>query len=400
MPSRFRNRRGQATTFSIEHFVKIVFTILVAAIFFFIGLKIYNMFFAYDRDAMNNFNALADSMEMMLQRPDRFDYSRMIIQVKEPYNIYGFNGAFDGSTANGPKECGGYPCLCITKNDKSTKCRLFKPEKGKVFMGKTAIMLAGHLSAAQDNFLNEKFPNQKQVPSCYGSDFQMSYRPMRLYYFTDDKSEFEEVYIEKVSCGQENYILLGERLSLGVINSRIDHLSICPEGSDDACKTSRRNTQTGGVFCYYDDSLERCTSAEAKHCEFGKEITEKCICGSKDAKELVDPANRKATLLYKQFKYEGKLYCNRRASDGLELVSPFSCDNICACRHYCAFDSKDGECDNLEAQYCNTQDICSLYGGCVVEENNCVQLNREAIDPAALVALEREQCEGKIPIVR
>ncbi|MFH0870025.1 MAG: hypothetical protein V1866_03130 [archaeon] len=394
MPSKLHNKRGQATTFSIEYFVKIVFTIMVAVMFFLIGFKIYSMFFAYDKDAMNNFNALADSMEIMLQRPDQFDYSRMVIQIKEPYNIFGFNGAFDGSTSD---TCDGYPCICIMKDAKSAKCRIFKPEKGKVFMGRTVTMLTGHLSDPQDNFLNEKFPNQKQVPACYGSDFQMTYRPLSLYYFTDDKSEFEEIYLEKVACGQDNFIMLGERLSLGTINSRIAHLSMCPEGSDDACKISRRDTQAGGVFCYYDDSQKKCISTEAKHCEFGKEITEKCICGSKDAKELVDPANRKVTLLYKQFKYEGKLYCTKRASDSLEVVTPFSCDNICECKHYCYFSSKDAECNELEAQYCNTMDLCAVLGSCVLEDNRCEVQGQDQLT-AEQVAMVRKGCEGKTPI--
>jgi len=394
MISQLHSKKGQAATFGMEHLVKIVFTIMVAVFFFYIGLKIYMMLFSYNKDAMYNFNAVADSMEQMLQKQDQFGYVRLQVRIKEPYNIQGYNGAFDGSAKDGPEECGGYPCLCISKEAESKKCRVFKPQRGTMFIGRIVTMLSGYYAPSKDiGFQNIK----NDVPACYGSDFQMAYK--RMTYFTDDDAEFEEIYLEKVVCGQDNYIMLGERLSLPTINARINSLSMCPAESDNECNNVRRNSGTSGGFCYYDDSNKKCTLEEAKHCELGKKITDKCICGSRDPKELVNPVNKKATFLYKQFKYEGDLYCNKRESDGLELVTPFSCDSICECRHYCYFNSDDDECDEIEAQYCNAIDICAVPGSCVIEDNRC-QLIVGADDDlnADQLAMVSRGCEGKTPI--
>jgi len=380
-----KSKKSQATTFSWVEVIKIIFTFLIiVGLFIPVGLKLYSMFFADDKDTVTNFNALADTIELMLQRPAMFEYSEIMMYIEEPYNIQGFDGILDGRLTEldpaAPSKCkNNYPCICLYKEDKPRRCRTFEPKTGVIIYGNEAVLLTGRMKTDPN-----EHNSVDNIPEFYNFEFAMWYAPLQLF-FTEDKKIFEQVYVEKVvhKDGDKdiNYIMVGVRLSEWVKYERFKFLSICPpDFSDPECNNARVNSEVKDGFCHLDTgsySLEtgesgKCMYLIADHCEINKELTKPCFCGDKYVKEMVFPDfGHYFMTSYGSYQYNSELYCNRDESSGYERIAPFNCDDIKSCSDYCDVISADDnhECGVLEMTFCEERDICNK--NCKVKGDKC-----------------------------
>lgn len=366
-----RGRKAEAQSFHLEEFVKIIFTVMVIVLIFIpVGIKIYSIYFGVDKDTGNNFDALADAIDLMLQRGDPFEYTKIMINIKEPYNIRGFAGVLDNSGKlidnNAPSKCrNNRPCICLYKEDKVRKCRVFEPKAGIIYFSKEAYLLKGRMKDITD-----AHQTPKNIPDYYGREFDMIYYPL-TFRFTFEKELFDEVYVEKVLVDDIAYIMIGIDLRQEVIDRRIKFLSLCPEEtSDDECKDKRRNSVIEGGFCLFNTDSNKCSFGEGEACEIGKIITKPCICADDAGAEFVDPdEGYEFTIGKGTFHHNGDLYCNKR-QDGLMTVAPFSCNNICGCQHFCMFEG-DEKCSEFEKSFCSTFDICGIEGSCEPKKKGC-----------------------------
>lgn len=339
------NRRGEEET-GLGDFVHIVFVILLLLLLIYVGYKFIGALIGggADNTPLDNFLALADNIELMIEKDSGFEYQTMISYLKKRNNyfIFGFNAArLVAMSSRRPKDCNGKPCLCLYKTFdkhfplKPYKCREF--DDSVIFHGFEPDNLPG-------------IPlHRPQLYSDYPQELAFKYNHLQLSY-----DKIVDFYIEKFVADNGNIhilvIMRGELSEINdIIDQRISLLSECPDTSDEQCKEKRRNSKISSTdICYFDKEKQKCLlKTDINNCAFDLKITEDCMCGS---------------VFVIKNDYSNDMYCFNKASGNI-LILPFNCKSNDfkekECDAYCTALTDTRGCDSQEQIYCE-QDPCEI----------------------------------------
>lgn len=364
--------------------VHIIIVIIMVGILLFLAPKLFGAIFGgnANTETVKSFNALADNVQFMIDKPTSFEHQSMILYFEDNYYVFGlrdqqtlidYNAA--GSTmytrddlggvrsttttiqsTSLPEKCNDRPCLCLykdTKNfpEKPLACKYYDSQIifHGYFGGSGGTSLTGSPGIV---VVSRPVPPQSQsLYSDYPDELRLNYYHLAL----SNKGFAQDLYIEKFVKYGRTHILITPYLPQGEIEKRVALLSLCPDNSDPGCVNVPINSNIGAGFCYYDQSQQKCVLKQGvSQCPTSTKLTRNCVCGSRfiDVAEWSD------------------VYCYRRPTDDRLIAMKFNCNGLAqGCVSYCNAISKEtDDCSQEEIDFCN-QNPCGF--GPSISGNRC-----------------------------
>ncbi len=339
---------NKKATFSLEVFIKILFTVIIITFFFIFGSDLYAAVTGNraNQDTVKNFEALADNLQFMMDKQAPFDSQSMVLFIEKNHYIFGFINAqtladYGKNTGDYPNECNNNPCLCLYKKLKNfpqspVKCKQF--DNQVIFHGtlmqNTISEPVYEQNPYTQNYLGGvtndlSIPKQQEyLYSGYPGDLMLDYYHLEL---TSSDKLVQNLYIEKFVNNGRIHLLVTPYLNQDQIDKRNGLLAGCPQSSDDGCKGVQVNSWVDVVnFCHYDLDAQRCIlKSGVERCPPDTRISGSCVCGVEFVNMSEDIRER---------------YCHERGFDGRIFLLEFDCvslaqnsqnQGIGGCASYC-----------------------------------------------------------------
>jgi hypothetical protein len=336
------NKKGDGSSFSLIQLVKIIIVVLIFVAFIAVGYALYKAFFAADdNDALDNFNALADQIDLLTGKSSNYDYTQSILILSNNYIITGY-----ASDKEKPEMCKETKkaCLCLSLLKISGAAYVaFKDEQilACKSLGTDIQTQIISVNAKTDETLITDYP--PTTP-------KLLYQTFRIVGLAPvDFGKGALLYIEKYSSPSMTSIFIAPVCdSPGCIKSidlqkRMRSLEPCPDSSDADCIGKTKNSPLPSGICRFIN--DRCIAQSLESCSPGSQSVKDCLCGDQ--------------VMNKDYS------CYKIENGNFAIIEPNACsqNKIKDCEDYCNTDD-DEYCSDFEKIRCLVNPCSSTIGKC------------------------------------